>query len=219
MTTGAAFGIRPLYSDGVYYIQGPWGVVITSVTYAPYKSDLADRIAVLEPSIGADSWYSDKGMREWAQNIVPRLRYLAMQGAAQFFRAISGLNGRSAWRLGDFGYILTALGYDAEELMRQERQQRSRVIGQDDPLIDMVVEGFENRNNGADYVDLTIPEMLDRLARHGQRDWTGRRVGRTLAERRNILLDRGIRIEDRRTAKTRFWRFSDANLPAQEDLL
>jgi hypothetical protein len=210
LITGANFQIRGLYTDSVESLNYRRAIIMTTIGYDIYQSDLSDRTIALSAQLKTDNeWESSEDLKAAYDQQIEKIRGYIFSQCSKFYKFRATTPSDLHFRIGDLGRVLATLGYDTAQIAKDMRLSRQDLVAQHDVWLDTIVDLFRATNMD----EWTVPTAT--LVREiGQKiedtDISSWKLGRYLQEKEALFRDYGFTVETKRgVGGRRLWRFSN----------
>lgn len=218
LVTGFTTTLRTLYTTSMEVLSLHKAIVITTVHYDVFKSDLASRIVLATPTLGGGNRYkSNRHITQILAGMIPRVRGYVFLRCQEFYERKAEFSGEAEmFRVGDMGWVLRSLGYDADELSRAEAEQKSLTVNQDDPVLDAIVDWWQTlASQGATWHKVSSTQLcknIEAFMRSNGADDSdiprpSKKFSRYMEEKRQIFRDFGFDVTRIRDAMMRGFHF------------
>jgi hypothetical protein len=200
LVTGTTIAIRPMYEDFVSWARIRRALIMTTVTYDIYKSDLASRTIAFSPSF-TGVHLSSTEIHEQIGGLIPRIRAGIFDRCVTYYRNQGKAKGKETrFRVGDIGRVLFALERDVKAVYEQVVESKRELLSQHDLWLEAIC-GYVNEampSQGGRFIGPTAEVQRQIRERTGADAPSSQRLAKYLEEKQQVFKDFGFLVRKSR---------------------
>jgi hypothetical protein len=197
LVTGYTVSIRTLYEDRVGTLRLQRSVILTTITYDMYKSDLASRTIAFEPALNAPAgqFIPDSEMQASIAPLIPKIRGHLFKQAVEFYRNREmAQTQQTPFRIGDLGMVLTATGEDAAGLAEAMIRRKRELVVKYDDWMEAIIETVKAMSQPSGFIP--TKDLLKEIAsRSGGDPPSAHKLSKYVEEKEQFFKDFGITLK------------------------
>lgn len=201
LVTGTTIAIRPMYEDFVSWVRIRRAVIMTTVTYDMYKSDLASRTIAFSPRLNGAHLASAE-IHEQIGVLVPRIRAGIFDRCVTYYRNQHATKGKETrFRVGDLGRVLMALERDVNLVYQQVTASKRELLSQHDLWLEAICT-YVNESlppEGGRFLGATAEIQRQIKERTGADPPSPQRLAKYFEEKQQVFKDFGFSARRSRT--------------------
>lgn len=231
LVTGFVAGLRALYEDSIEMLYLRRAIIVTTINWDVYKGDLSQRMIVVNPSTRTQGlWMPASDLYATLAPQLARIRGHIFRQASVYL-ASPPSPADVGFRIGDLGKVFHALGYNVDEIAREEAVAKTAVIGSNDPWLEAIVAWWEEQDPKLTVMtEVSADKLLEFMFDYGIENLPPKksnRIARYMSEKGPIFRDHGFSVEAYRSNRERGYRFRrlghitppEAQIPEQTSML